>query len=46
VPQERRELIGHVRRLLAELAERDANVALVQAEIGSKVLGARHAGRR
>jgi hypothetical protein len=42
--QERGELIRKVRRLLAELAEQDTDVALVDAKVRGQILAACHGG--
>jgi hypothetical protein len=44
LPQERRELVGHVRGLLAELPQQDADIVLIDAKVRGQVLGASHPG--
>ncbi len=41
LPQKRHELVGHVWSLLAELPEKNSDVALVDAEVRGQILAAR-----
>lgn len=41
LPQKRHELVGHLWSLLAELPEKNSDVALVDAEVRGQILAAR-----